>query len=53
MQVSHQTPFESEDNSKFNIKYEFFKYLRYCMALHYGQELENEINDLKVEENEC
>jgi capsular exopolysaccharide synthesis family protein len=29
MQVSHQTPFESEDNSKFNIKYEFFKYLRY------------------------
>ena len=29
MQPSPQTPFETEDTSKFNIKYEFFKYLRY------------------------
>ena len=29
MQASHQPPFEKEDISKFNIKYEFFKYLNY------------------------
>ena len=29
MQTSPQTPFEMEGNSTFNIKYEFFKYLRY------------------------
>ena len=29
MQASSQPPFETEHTSAFNIKYEFFKYLRY------------------------